>query len=920
MKDELFPFQDKALKDLRIKSAYALDSYQKTHANQVISFTAPTGSGKTIIMTSLIESVLFGDENFPPMQDSIFVWLSDSPQLNEQSKTKIDTKADKIKLNQCVMITDDSFDQEVLDDGIIYFLNTQKLGKTANLTKHGDNRQYTIWETLANTCNEKSDRLYVIIDEAHRGMQGKNASMATTIMQKFLKGSKEDGLEAMPFVIGMSATPQRFNNLAEGIASTTQRVIVTPDEVRSSGLLKDRIILSYPEDNLSNKDMAVLQAATDEWKNKWDHWYQYCQEQHYAHVYPIFIIQVENGNDDVVSKTNLDDCLKKIEERIGKKFQEGEVVHAFGDITTKIVMNGLNVPYVEPSAISDNRNIRVVFFKESLSTGWDCPRAETLMSFRHAHDATYIAQLLGRMIRTPMQSRVQVDETLNDVNLFLPYFEKETVKSIVDELQNSEGGEIPVDVYGESLAHKEHATLTVRPRITKQYKPRAKEEVSGQESLSNSSGATLQDKGFDDYEPTGINQDYDESHSILDETSLNFDQTDSGYDYGSVKIINREEIEKFINDSGLLSNTVRSVKITDYLRSMYSFVRLLKDSLIDINCRDDVFDDIVKMVRKYVERLKESGKYDELSKNIKEFQLESKVFDVFGEKLPQTIEHYFMSAADSDIERQFDRAEAKLGNEGIGNAYGLLYYDENDPNSYKIDIILFAADDECFEKLMSYAKDKFHELNDKYRRKFAGSGDKLERRYNSIVANGDIVSEHNFKLPDRINVSLEDDGKKYSDHLFVDDFGFAHFNLNSWEEGVLEEERKRDDFVCWIRNPSKGSWPLCIAYEMDDTMKGTYPDFIIVRKDASGYIIDILEPHDPTRTDNVFKAKGYAKYARKNHGIGRIELIRKGTGALNKDKFVRLDMGKSAIQEKVLKAHTNEELNHIFDTDGFVAS
>ena len=70
--------------------------------------------------------------------------FSDSPQLNEQSKDKIDLKADRILLGQCVTISDDSFDQEMLDEGHIYFLNTQKLGKNSNLTKHSDERQYTI--------------------------------------------------------------------------------------------------------------------------------------------------------------------------------------------------------------------------------------------------------------------------------------------------------------------------------------------------------------------------------------------------------------------------------------------------------------------------------------------------------------------------------------------------------------------------------------------------------------------------------------------------------------------------------------------------------------------------------------------------------------------------------------------------------
>lgn len=172
MKAELFPFQKRALSELRMKSAEAVYRYEHTHSKQVVSFTAPTGAGKTIIMAALIESILFGDEMYPEQPEAIIVWLSDSPQLNEQSKDKIDLKADKIRLGQCVTVQDDSFDQEMFDDGHIYFLNTQKLGKSSNLTKHTDNRQYTIWETLANTARDKSDHLYFIIDEAHRGMQG----------------------------------------------------------------------------------------------------------------------------------------------------------------------------------------------------------------------------------------------------------------------------------------------------------------------------------------------------------------------------------------------------------------------------------------------------------------------------------------------------------------------------------------------------------------------------------------------------------------------------------------------------------------------------------------------------------------------------------------------------------------------------
>ena len=960
MKAELFPFQKRALNELRMKSAEAVYRYERTHSKQVVSFTAPTGAGKTIIMAALIESIFFGDEVYPEQPEAIIVWLSDSPQLNEQSKYTIDLKADKIRLGQCVTVQDDSFDQEMFDDGHIYFLNTQKLGKSSNLTKHTDNRQYTIWETLANTARDKSDRLYFIIDEAHRGMQGREAGRATTIMQKFLKGSPADGIEAMPVVIGMSATSARFNALVQGIASDTQYVVVTTDEVRASGLLKDRIVISYPEENSGNKDMAVLQAAADEWKDKWDHWYQYCYEQHYAYVNPILVIQVQNATSSSISATDLHDCVQKIEERTGIRFREGEVVHTFGDANNVIRINGLNVPYVAPSAIAEDKRIRVVFFKESLSTGWDCPRAETMMSFRHATDATYIAQLLGRMIRTPMQMHIQVDETLNDVHLYLPYFNSDTVKEVVEELQNAEGGDIPADIYGESLDTRVMDTLSVRPRSSASGGTRHTPAYPGQMSMFDLPGGTqpmeLHDGGATPYGSggqTGTASGVREASSFSTGTrgtqqenpqqvqpAQNADrpsaavpssgasqaapegqtaQSESEYVQESfIDTLDREGVVKAINDSGLLSYDVRNVRINNYLNSLYSLARLLRQSGKYQDATDDVLEEIVKMIREYVGDLKRDGKYDDMAKKIMEFQMKSQVFDVFGETVDDNIVHMFMSTTDIDIDRQFRRAETKLGNEGVGNKYGHYYYDEDDPNAYKIDVILYASNDDCYARLLAYAEKAFHKMNDNYRRKIVGLGDRFIKQYDAIVSNGDVVSKHNFRLPETISLPHEVNGKDYDDHLFVDDSGKARINLNTWEEGVLVEEQSQADYVCWLRNPPRKPWSLCIPYEMGGEQKPAYPDFVIIRKDSDDeYVVDILEPHDPTRIDNLGKARGFAEYARQNPGVGRIQLIRMSKDAVGHNRFKRLDMAMSAVRDKVSRAMTNDELDHIFDTDGF---
>lgn len=945
MKVELFPFQKIALLQLRRKTAEALGAYRRTHTPQVISFTAPTGAGKTIILASLIESIYYGNEEFPDQPDAIFVWLSDSPELNEQSRNKIDLKADRIRLNQCVTITDDSFDQEMLDDGHIYFLNTQKLGRSSNLTKTGDGRTFSIWETLQNTMDEKCDRLYFIIDEAHRGMQGHAAAQATTIMQKFLKGSREDHLAPAPVVLGVTATPDRFNNLVAGTESTIQKVIVYMDDVRASGLLKDRIIIAYPEDASGSKDMAVLQAAADDWKQKWDHWYQYCQEQHYAYVNPVFVIQVQNQTGSGISDTDLDDCLRKIEERTGFHFQDGEVAHTFGQTKSSLQINGVTVRYLEPSRIADEKNVKVVFFKENLSTGWDCPRAETMMSFRRATDATYIAQLLGRMLRTPMQMHILVDDVLNDVHLYLPYFDARTVENVVNVLKSNEGGELPTDVIGESLENGTIETWTVRPTgLTPVQRParpepqvpgqiswgdapsvEAGDEPAAQESMQQTTAQSGSTSFGAPAAPTARTTDASSPASGMS-TATPAGGAASGTEptaadkprsapegFSEKPALDREAIVKAINDAGLLTYDVRKVRINDYLKSLFSLTRLLTQSGLQPSASYETLDEIVEMIHNFINKTKTEGRYDELADKVLQFKLKTQIFDVFGESVDDYSETDLFSATDTDLDRQFHLAELKLGNEGVGNRYGNKYMDDDNPVGYKIDVIIFAADADCMDRLHNYASSRFHDINDANRRRITGLSERYRNKYDSIVSDGDIISKHNFRLPETISIERSNVGEAYTDHLFVDDTtGAAVMKLNNWEKAVLQAERSRPDFVSWLRNPSRKSWSLCIPYEQNAEKKSMYPDFLIFRNDEDGFVIDILEPHDGTRTDNLGKAKGFAEYARQNPGVGRLQLIR-----LKNDRIKRLDMSRSAIRDRVSRAMSNDEIDHIFDEDGF---
>ena len=437
---DLFDFQQKALDDLRKRQIKAQKGYVKDKDKYIIPFTAPTGAGKTIIMSAFIEALYYGDTHQGAQNDAIVLWISDSPELNEQSKMKLYAKADKLMMRPVVTIDEKSFKADKLSKGTIYFVNTQKFGTNSNLVKYGNDRNYTGWDFMRNTVEEYGDKLIVIIDEAHRGAKAdQNEQMS--IMQKFILGSKDDNMPSMPLVIGMSATIERFNQLAM-VSNSTQmpKVEVTPDEVRDSGLLKDKINIHHPKDGEVFAEMTYLAQAAKDWADKCMHWEAYKIHED-VDVCPALVVQVKNGNNEKVSDTDLDECIRQIESNSGISLNSEDVVHTFNN-SESVRMNGIDVRYLDPSKIAEMKRVKVIFFKDNLSTGWDCPRAETMMSFKVASGYTNIAQLLGRMVRTPLQKRIETDDTLNEVNLYLPNFDSTTVERVKRELE----GAIPTTV------------------------------------------------------------------------------------------------------------------------------------------------------------------------------------------------------------------------------------------------------------------------------------------------------------------------------------------------------------------------------------------------------------------------------------------------------------------------------------------
>lgn len=206
--------------------------------------------------------------------------------------------SDRLSLTDLVVVQN-TFQRETFEAAKIYFLNTQKLSKGSLLVRgfdpeedglEQDDRQasimpdlrvFTIWDTIRNTIEDPNLTLYLVLDEAHRGMKesGKNdGDGKSTIVKRLING--ERGIPGIPVVWGISATVERFNAAMADMAgrATLPNILVDTAKVQASGLLKDTIILDVPGE-VARVETVLVRRGTDKLKELSQAWAAYFEQQ-----------------------------------------------------------------------------------------------------------------------------------------------------------------------------------------------------------------------------------------------------------------------------------------------------------------------------------------------------------------------------------------------------------------------------------------------------------------------------------------------------------------------------------------------------------------------------------------------------------------------------------------------------------------
>ena len=851
MKFTLFDYQDDAVRNVLVNLGKAARRWHEDGDCHAFSLTATTGAGKTVMAAAVFEALFYGNDDYDFEKDpgAVIIWFSDDPALNEQTRFRLLEASNRLAEAFTDLVpVQNTFNREKFEAGKIYFLNTQKLGKKSLLTREAraelgeqplpempDGRSYTIWDTIQNTIEDPDLTLYLVLDEAHRGMGSLSKAASddkSTIVKRLINGN--GSVPPIPVVWGISATIAKFNGAMRGAEgrSTLPNVVVDSAKVQASGLLKDTVILDIP-DEVGQFDTVLVRRATEKIKESSAAWSQYARDQDDADVVrPLMVLQVPNMPDPGEIGRTLDTIYTTWPELPGDA-----VAHVFGDHTTQ-TFGGHTVPYLSPERVQESTWARVLIAKDAISTGWDCPRAEVMVSFRPARDKTHITQLLGRMVRTPLARRIPGNDRLNSVDCLLPFFDVKTVTAVADTLMTGEDSGDTAPPIRRVLINP--AEMTPNPSVAEAVwekflsLPSQSQPQRWAKPVKRLT-ALAQELASDGLLPDAGKKAHAEMHKVLDAAQARYADE--------------------VSAARKAVLTVEGKSLLAHLRSRTkSFDDFVEDA--DYAVIEDAYRRAGRILsadvsRTYAEYLaaKDAGA------DSAEEALMNAHTDIAALGLVPDVKAFLDAEAEKLAKAWLDGYRVAI--KGLSDERQEAYRQIREMSTEPQDIDLIKPKSWMVPTVAREAN---------------GDERPLHTREHHLLSDADS----NFP------VDLDRPGA-------------------GWEKEVLAREMSRRGFVAWYRNPSGASQEsLAVAYPIgDDTIKLVRPDFIFFNKYSDGSVAAVIvDPHGFHLSDALPKLRGLADYAEKHRSdYQRIESVAK-IG----DKLRVLDLTSHTVRKAIADA------------------
>ena len=861
MRYELFEFQKNAVRDLLKRMSSMQNNYEMDGSLSAVSLTAPTGAGKTVISAAVAEGLFYGNNTFAGDPQATILWLSDSPNLNKQTMNRFDAATDLLNGATAMKIIDQTFAKSHLKlmPGHVYFLNRQLLGKGKKLSNEAEGGR-SFYDVLNDTIEDDAIHLYLFIDEAHRGL-GKGDDAGTsdnankTIYSIIIDG--QEGInKPIPCVVGISATPERFNVAMQGRKNRDMKapVDVPTSAVRDSGLIKDIIELRTPKKAADTKHQDLTQAcvklaeSSKMWKN-------YCTKNNVLPVVtPLMVVQVE----DKVTTEILTSLCAQIHKVLPWLDISDCFANVFGEHEDIVTPTG-KIPYIKPEEVSNHTEVRVLFAKDAVSTGWDCPRAEVIYSRRKRTDPTYIAQLIGRMVRTPLARRIHSVEELNTVSCYLPEFDSNTVEAVVEKLKEDNvtpAKQIlknPADVHFFG-----HTKDKIEEKLAKKIGKTQTHAASSSQALPTQSPMSGTGTGSvvrEENTPYGQISDVS-TKNTGDEFAVNTEDDFSIITENITETIQelKEALDRIpradseaikASFEGIITRQVRHDKPNHFL-DLWDCIDVVA---ADIDPNADIDSIIQEEFYNNVEGeiLKHPAEFKRTLAEIKSTTITvQRVDPLTGEK--------YEDAHDELVENDAARLVAYYRHtvNVFAGASDIIKYCINRRMEDKLDsrteaISRIAAIGYCMEIVQAmedWAENKTNDLLSEYGPQRYAVSEENREKWDRIEGNTKPYIERNLSVQASITRQNKE-YEKYPKHIISDDDGWAYLNLNDLEKKVAQTELNRSLNVAWYRNqPRNLNASLSIPYMLVEKWENMYPDFIFFQQLPNGTIVrTIVDPH-----------------------------------------------------------------------------
>ena len=373
-----------------------IEAYLDHDNDRIICFKAPVGSGKTFMISEFTTRIFEIEASQPQKTIIVFLTISTAHlpkqlanKLNEYKQFHrgnfVDYEIKFIDYSNEKNRRMENLEEFELKDNKIFVLGISAFSRNTLFF------QNEALDSFLSEIKLNNYKLIFIRDEAHGEEVPKNVDV---------KSVTEKLYDAAYFSIEMSDMPRRTKQIIEITSNELENNDGDKCMLKSVNAIQDLTIqINDWEKKLNKRKKNSLEEEElidfVIWKfKKSQKEYQDLNLQ----IRPALLIQVKNRIQK--AEEEFKQCLELVEKKLNQNNLK-YLIYFDNDKRIGRIKDTYNLPVSLKYASKNNSEIDVIIFETELVSGWDIPRANTLLQLKNMQSETLTLQTLGRIKRNP---------------------------------------------------------------------------------------------------------------------------------------------------------------------------------------------------------------------------------------------------------------------------------------------------------------------------------------------------------------------------------------------------------------------------------------------------------------------------------------------------------------------------------------